>query len=274
MRFQKLAASLLYLFMGLIVAAPGALARNGILTDFNTLYSTEATRLDSCGVCHYDFGGRGDRTPYGEDLLTAGIDFKAIEDDDSDGDGTTSIDEILALFMPGYSCDNLNLAVNPPAGLANYADPSNPGCSAAAPDIDVVPLALEFGQVTVAVLATLTFEISNVGTADLNVSDITMGGSLDFDFGSGAPTTPLTLAPGEFVEVPVDYLPSNEGDDAGMVTVHSSDPDEPEVVVSLAGTGVAAATPTPTVSPTATPTASPTAEPTASPTISPTVSPT
>ena len=100
MRFQKLAASLLYLFMGLIVAAPGALARNGILSDFNAEYSTGGSRLDTCGVCHYDFAGRGDKTPYGEDLLTAGLNFAAIEDRplaaSARGDGRTLTDRMLA----------------------------------------------------------------------------------------------------------------------------------------------------------------------------------
>jgi hypothetical protein len=188
MRLLKLETFLVCVFIGLIAVPPSALARKPFLADFNSEYGTADSRLDTCGVCHYNFDGAGARNPYGEAFLIAG-NFSAIEDVDSDVDGTTSIDEILALFMPGLTCTNLGLTSNAPAGIANYVDPNNPGCGSAAPDIQVVPLALEFGPVTVGVPATLMVEISNVGDADLTVSEMIINGSMDFDFGSGFPTT-------------------------------------------------------------------------------------
>ncbi|WP_340820175.1 PGF-CTERM sorting domain-containing protein [Methanolobus sp. WCC4] len=64
---------------------------------FNQTYSVEGTALDSCGICH----GEAALTPYGMDALASGLDLASIEDDDSDEDGFTNIEEINALTSPG-----------------------------------------------------------------------------------------------------------------------------------------------------------------------------
>ncbi|HXV35511.1 MAG TPA: choice-of-anchor D domain-containing protein, partial [Myxococcota bacterium] len=231
---------------GTIAVAPPVGARTPFLTEFNTLYGTSGTRLDSCGTCHFDFDGGGARNPFGIAWEDAEFDFVAIESDDSDGDGFTNFIEIGMLFMPGLTCNNLGLTSNEPFDLANYVDPANSGCGAAAPDIDVVPLALDFGLVDVNVASTLTVMVSNLGDADLTVTDMVISGSMDFGFGAGFPTTPLLLEPSQSIDVPVEYLPTDVGSDGGMLSIHSDDPDELNVVVSLAGIGAPVATPTPT----------------------------
>lgn len=140
--FRRLAGAVLVGAAALVAVSP-AHARDRFLDAFNTLYGTAGTRLDTCGVCHNDFGGRGPGNPYYTDFL-AGLDgglnetqaLQAIEGDDSDGDGTinrntVTVDgEIDILFMPGWNCDNLGAAIDEPLDLANYVDPSNPGCGA------------------------------------------------------------------------------------------------------------------------------------------------
>jgi len=56
------------------------------------------TALDACGLCHTaTFGFNG----YGLAYASSGKDFAGIEGQDSDGDGFTNIEEILALTFPG-----------------------------------------------------------------------------------------------------------------------------------------------------------------------------
>lgn len=57
------------------------------------------TRLDICQFCHVN--GSFNLNPYGQDYLTSGRDFAAIEGMDSDGDGFTNIEEITGLYFPG-----------------------------------------------------------------------------------------------------------------------------------------------------------------------------
>jgi hypothetical protein len=244
---RKIAGAALIGCVALAVAS-SAHARNTFLNDFNSLYGTSVTRLDSCGLCHNDFGGGGPGNSYYDDFL-AGLDMglntiealMAIEGDDSDGDGTSNLDEINLLFMPDWNCDNLGQADGAPADLNTYVDPLNPGCGAAqVPDIAVNPQALDYGTVNVGITSTLSTAISNVGTADLTVTGLTfgVGSSADFALNPGAPMTPFTVAPSASVDVPVDYTPGEEGADSGSLEIASDDPDTSVVTVSLSGNGI------------------------------------
>jgi hypothetical protein len=119
----------------------------------------------------------------------------------------------------------------------------------AAPEINVNPLSLDYGTVTVGNTASLTMTIENLGTADLTVSALTLTGSSDFALGAGAPATPFVVPAGGSVGVPVDYTPSGTGGDSGQLDIASDDADEPSVEVSLTGTGEAAGGPQIDVSP-------------------------
>jgi hypothetical protein len=54
----------------------------------------------------------------------------AIEQADSDGDGSTNIEEIDsgAGFFPGWTCETYATAQNAPGNLADLVDPLDPGC--------------------------------------------------------------------------------------------------------------------------------------------------
>jgi len=95
-----------------------------------------------------------------------------------------------------------------------------------APEIDVSPLALDFGDVQVGNSASLSTTISNVGTADLQVTDISLasGSSSDFSI-SAAPGTPATIGPGGNATVEITYTPSGTGSDTGTLQIASNDAD-------------------------------------------------
>ncbi len=69
------------------------------LTAFETAYPDAAgSRIDSCNLCH---SAVPQRNPYGTAFGNAGRTFPPIEPLDSDGDGATNLEEILALTFPG-----------------------------------------------------------------------------------------------------------------------------------------------------------------------------
>lgn len=111
---KKLPAALcLAMGVPMLGMSPAAWAVTQYLGDFNALYGTAGTRLDSCLVCHVSANG-GNRNDYGNAFAaaktsnnTAGVQaaLSAIEGDDSDGDGVVNIEEIGALTFPGDCTD-------------------------------------------------------------------------------------------------------------------------------------------------------------------------
>jgi hypothetical protein len=74
-----------------------AFTSNRIL--FNNEYKTSGTGLDNCMTCHKKRSYK--KNLYGSDYREAGYAFKAIEQQDSDGDGFSNIAEIAAGTFPG-----------------------------------------------------------------------------------------------------------------------------------------------------------------------------
>lgn len=119
-----------------LIPTPPVEARAEYVIPLFMLYPS-ATRLATCGTCHTDFTDDSPRNPYGAAFEGAGgqsnqsAALLAIEDLDSDGDGTTNVAEITtgAGFMPGYDCTNYTTTINAPADLADYVDPNDVGCT-------------------------------------------------------------------------------------------------------------------------------------------------
>ena len=119
-------------------AASSAFAVDSYLVDFNELYGTAGTVLDSCQVCHVTNGTA--RNDYGAAFAavklsndTAGVRAAliAIEPDDSDGDTIINSDEIMALTFPGDCTDPDPTAcgTNPePPGGTITEGPTLAGC--------------------------------------------------------------------------------------------------------------------------------------------------
>ena len=101
------------------------------------------------------------------------------------------------------------------------------------PDIDVNPMSLEFGSVTVGETIQQNVTVSNTGDAVLVVSDITSSNAA-----FSADLTSFDLNPGENKTVVVSFTPADADDYTGDLTIVSNDPDEANVIVSMSGTGV------------------------------------
>jgi subtilisin family serine protease len=102
-----------------------------------------------------------------------------------------------------------------------------------APDIDVDPLALDFGPVYISLTETLPVTVCNVGTDLLEVTSITIdNGEFTTDL------TPFSLNPTEARTLDVVYTPVTPGVVTGTLTMTTNDVDEPEVHVALSGEGV------------------------------------
>jgi len=110
----------------------------------------------------------------------------------------------------------------------------------AVPDISVEPTEHDFGDVSVGELSDpLVITISNNGTGNLYISDITLSDTTNFtlDVSGCGGTTPI-IAPGGSCTVTVVFNPQSEGVKNANIIIESNDPDEPIVSVSLTGNGV------------------------------------
>ena len=107
------------------------------------------------------------------------------------------------------------------------------------PDIEVLPPALDFGELEVGISYTAILTVSNLGDGLLTVGalDFAEGSSEDFAVLSSL-SWPLFLEAEEGIDIEVGYLPSSGGLSTATLQIASDDPDEPLVEVSLSGIGI------------------------------------
>jgi hypothetical protein len=85
----------------LALLVPTLLATPSLLTRFVARYpAVDETKLNSCATCHMPYVSEY-LNSYGAALKDAQLDFEAVENEDSDGDGKTNIEELKALTPPG-----------------------------------------------------------------------------------------------------------------------------------------------------------------------------
>lgn len=101
--------------------------------------------------------------------------------------------------------------------------------------IEVSPLLLEYDVLSDGEEQTRSFTVTNIGTAELSVSDIEITGSESFLLLS--PDTEFALPPGASSEFDVLFTPLEADENYGSATVYSDDPENEQVVVQLVGTG-------------------------------------
>jgi len=95
--FWRLGLALLVLAL----LVPAVLATPSLLTRFVARYpAVDETKLNSCATCHMPYVADF-LNPYGLALKDASLDLAAIENEDSDRDGKTNLEEITALKPPG-----------------------------------------------------------------------------------------------------------------------------------------------------------------------------
>jgi hypothetical protein len=88
----------------ILIGVPVTSAKSSYLYSFNQRYDTADTVLDTCDVCHSGPNG-GSLDSYGR-AYSHTRNYGGIEDQDSDGDGFTNLEEINALTFPGDSSDH------------------------------------------------------------------------------------------------------------------------------------------------------------------------
>lgn len=106
------------------------------------------------------------------------------------------------------------------------------------PQIQLSTSSLPFGFVALGLTPHLTLSITNVGDADLTVTDMPIdqfGGDFWVD---PLVSLPFVLSIGTTVNVDIYYGPLNFGSSSGLLHVQSDDPINPDVTVDLSGYGI------------------------------------
>jgi hypothetical protein len=122
----------------------------------------------------------------------------------------------------------------------------------AQPDIDVSPLAVDFGEVEIGLTVSTIVTVTSVGHDILTVFDFLMSPVSDPAFlVADAPDAPVFLWPIDLdpskatADVVLTFTPTAPGQVFGEFEVYSDDPDDPLVIVGLSGTGVVSGDVTP-----------------------------
>jgi len=94
----------------------------------------------------------------------------------------------------------------------------------AVPELEISPPSYVFGDTVVPCGDSVDLTLTNVGSADLVITDAdyTSDGLLTLD--AKGLTLPLTLKPGKSKVVTVDFLPTDAGSDTGRLDITSNDP--------------------------------------------------
>jgi hypothetical protein len=105
------------------------------------------------------------------------------------------------------------------------------------PDIEVSISYINFGKVNaISETETRSVIVENVGTADLDISDITITGSSIYTL---TPITDSLLIPGQSGKFSITYDPETYETNVEVISILSNDPDEPIVIVWVTGDGSA-----------------------------------
>jgi hypothetical protein len=132
-----------------------------------------------------------------------------------------------------------NFGNSEPSNIA--ADTTPPSPVPTFPVINVSQSSVDFGSVRVTQTATRTITISNAGGTDLVISNIS-DPLAPFSIVS-KPATPITIQPGQSRELTVQFAPGSIQRFTGSFTIQSNDPTNPNLTITLAGTGTSAPVP-------------------------------
>ena len=105
------------------------------------------------------------------------------------------------------------------------------------PQIALDRSSIDFGHIPISsTSASEKIEISNIGTGALNITSLALKTGTVFSW-----NTPLSLTidPGKFIELEIEYAPVVYAPDVDELVINSTDPIQPSVLVSLSGWGSA-----------------------------------
>ncbi|MEW6127378.1 MAG: choice-of-anchor D domain-containing protein [Acidobacteriota bacterium] len=124
-----------------------------------------------------------------------------------------------------------NFGNSDPTNIADATTPAPPPPPQGV--ISVSPISIDFGTVRSPITQTVT--ISNLGGADLQITQIT-DPAAPFSI-VDKPGLPLTIAPGQSTQLTVRFAPVSSAMSASSFTISSNDPVTPTVTVNLRGQG-------------------------------------
>lgn len=100
------------------------------------------------------------------------------------------------------------------------------------PQISITPSSIEFGNVNLNTQSTQSVSVNSTGTANLQITAITLAGPY---FTLTAPTLPLTLTPGQQASISVTFDPTSAGSDSGTLSIISNATSSSVASVSITG---------------------------------------
>jgi parallel beta-helix repeat protein len=147
---------------------------------------------------------------------------------------------VVVSFKPasvGSKSANLTIASNDADTNPLIVALTGIGATATTPDIAVNPVTHSYGEVATGASAMQTIEVSNTGTAVLEVKATTLAGANAAEFSIQSGGAPFILASGASRELVVRFRPASAGAKSATLTLSCNDPDENPVQVRLAGSG-------------------------------------
>jgi hypothetical protein len=152
---------------------------------------------------------------------------------------TTFVGVTFTPVADGADSAVLRISSTDPEAPQRFVGLSGSGSSMPPCEINVSPLALNFGSVEVGTNRTLQLTVANSGGMTCTVDNITLV-TTSTDFGVASPTLPFTVAPGTSEVVSVVYTPSDTSGDRGTLEFNTDDPNNRLILISLNATGVTA----------------------------------
>ncbi len=152
--------------------------------------------------------------------------------------------------IPGSYQSDLKIVSNDPDTPEFSIPLHGESVQAPVPNISVYPSSHDFGDVTVDSYGVpVEITISNVGSADLSISDISSSDPFVFPLdlnGGSSPcgTTSPILSPGGSCTLEATFYPTATGSFSGTIDITSSDPDTQITTVFLTGNGTSSPPPT------------------------------
>jgi hypothetical protein len=150
--------------------------------------------------------------------------------------GAAAASYTTAATTTADSGSTFQVVVTNTAGTVTSAAATLTVTAAPVPAIQVSSTSINFGNVVAGSTLSQALIIKNIGTATLNVSQITESGA---SFSISGFTLPLNLNAGQQTTITAAFLPTLVGAASGSISIVSNAPASP-TSVSLSGTGIAA----------------------------------
>jgi hypothetical protein len=180
----------------------------------------------TAGMSHRLFG-----VAYGSGVFAAAADNGAILTS-PDCSEWTPRDSGTHLMLCGIAYGKEKFLASGEKGILLQSEPLS------SPQISVSSTSLDFGSVDVGDSSFTNLTISNSGSADLIIGQLTLSGADTLDFNTRDDNcTGATIAPSQDCTVQIVFSPRSTGTRSAILSISSNDPDTPTQTVSLSGSG-------------------------------------